>query len=162
MADPAIPPGFSRETTIRRNAHGVWFHDGQAVEHPGVREAFDRWIDRAEDGRYILKNDANWAYVEVEGAPVFVLRTHEGEGGFELELSDGRREPLRTDTLRQDAEGFLFCTVREGRLPAQFTVTALMDLETRLEEGDGGIALVTPGGDRVVPPTVEAPLEGPP
>jgi len=48
--DPnALLAGRTRETTIARDAEGRWFHDGQALEHPNLTRAFDRWVERAED-----------------------------------------------------------------------------------------------------------------
>ena len=67
--DAALPPGMSRETTIRRDVHGRWFHDGAPIEQANVERAFDTWVDRAPDGRYCLKNDIHWVYVAIEGAP---------------------------------------------------------------------------------------------
>jgi len=131
-----VPQGFSRETDIRRTAEGTWFHEGEPVEHPGVRKAFDSWVDRAEDGRYILKNEVNWAYVEIDGAPVFVLGATKGEDAVHLQLSDQRTEALDFDSLRQDRDGFLYCSVREGKLTAKFTRDALFDLESFFPAAD--------------------------
>jgi len=142
-----IPEGLSRETTIRRTEEGVWFHDGEPVEHPGVKKAFDTWVDRAEDGRYILKNEVNWAYVEIEGAPVFVVGARAHGEQIDLQLSDRRAEVLDFDSLRQDREGFLFCTVRDGKLTAKFTRDALFDLEALWVEDEEGRIGVRRGGE---------------
>ncbi|MGF1508319.1 MAG: hypothetical protein ACFB9M_02305 [Myxococcota bacterium] len=153
-------PSLTRETTIRRTADGVWFHDGVAVEHPGVRRAFDCWVDIAEDGRTILKNDANWAYVQIDGAPVFVMHARvEGEH-VELSLSDGRLERLDPASLREDEEGMLYCSVRGGRLAARFTRNALVELGDVLKESEGRVVLEL-GNDRIRWPRVEAPLDDP-
>ena len=49
------PPGRSRESTIRLDADGCFFHDGVPVEHPKLRDALHTWIARhPDDGRYIL------------------------------------------------------------------------------------------------------------
>lgn len=166
-AGERLPPGFSRETTIRRDRRGRWFHDGEPVLHPKVRKAFDRWIDRADDGRYILRNDANWAYVEIEGAPIFVLRVQEdpAEGaptGFVLHTSDGQAHALAAATLRQDRDGNLYCQVRDGRLVAQFTVRALVDLADRLHESRDGVVLEDLAGSRHPIPVQTDPLQAPP
>lgn len=154
------PPstGFTRETQIRRDAHGRWFDGAEEIEHPRIREAFDRWIDRAEDGRYILKNATHWAYVAIEGPPVWVRRAKPLDSGIELELSDGRTEVLDPTTLRQDLEGRLYATVRGGRLTAGFTRQAGTDLMDLLEEDGDGVVLVL--GSARVPIEVKAsPLE---
>jgi len=153
-----IPEGLSRETTIRRTADGRWFHDGAPIRHDGIRKAFDAWIDRAEDGRYILKNDVNWAYITIEGAPVRVERVkREGDGKLRLVLSDEREEPLDLETVRQDPDGYLYCDVRSGRLTAKFSRHALFDLAPILDEDARGIFLRV--GDReVLPPVVREPV----
>jgi len=150
-----IPEGLSRETTIRRTEEGAWFHDGEPVEHPGVKKAFDTWVDRAEDGRYILKNEVNWAYVEIKGAPVFVVGARADGSQVDLQLSDRRAEALDFDSLRQDEEGFLYCSVRDGKLTAKFTRDALFDLEDLwVEEDDGRIGVRR--GEAVHPIPVES------
>lgn len=156
------PPsaGFSRETQIRRDAHGRWFDGEDEIEHPRIREAFNRWIDRAEDGRYILKNATHWAYVAIEGPPVWVRRAKPLEASIELELSDGRSEALDPTTLRQDLEGRLYATVRGGLLPAGFTRQAGADLMELLEEDGDQIVLVF-GSLRIPIEVRAAPLEVP-
>jgi len=152
-----VPPGLSRETSIRRSADGQWFHDGMPIRHPGIQKAFDAWIGRALDGRYVLENDVNWAYIEIEGAPVRVERVRIEDDSPLLELSDERTEPLHAETLRQDADGFLYCDVRDGGLTAKFTRQALFDLEPLLAEDKRGIFLRV-GGREVVPPVEPDPV----
>ncbi|MEL7369661.1 MAG: hypothetical protein AAFN74_12160 [Myxococcota bacterium] len=154
---PRLPPGRSVESSIRRDRDGRWYHDGQLVDHEGVRRSFDAWIERHENGRYVVKNNVNWAFVEIEGAPVFVrtLRIH--PDGLALLLSDGRTERLRSDTLRQDAEGRLYCQVRFDRLTAEFSRRATLELEPIVEETDTGIALRI-AGHLVTPPITDRPV----
>jgi hypothetical protein len=149
MTSPSLP--LSRETSIRRDARGQWFHEGARVENEAVARAFDRWVGRAEDGRYILQNDVNWAYVEIEGPPVFVLSAVPDGGTLTLQLSDGRVETLAPETLRQDPEGRLYCDVRGGRLWAGFSRRATLELEPLLAEDEAGLYLAL-GGARVRPP----------
>ncbi len=136
-----MPPGFSRETKIRRDRHGRWF-DGEApVTNPAVASAFDRWIDRAPDGRYCLKNSVNWAYVEIEGAPIFVRAVRILADRIELSLSDGRTETLDPSTLSTDLEGRLTCRVRAGTMPAELSRAAMIQLEPIVEEDEDGVFL---------------------
>ena len=149
-----LPPGFSRETTIRRDDEGRWFHDGILVTNPKVAQAFDRWIDVDPGGRFILKNDINWAFVTVEGAPMTVISARVGPQGITLWLSDDRCESLNPDTVRQGPDGRVYCSVRDGRLTARFSRRAVLDLAPALEE-DGSLRV----GDRVISvPIVENPL----
>ncbi len=137
--DEHLRLGFSRETTIRRDERGRWFHDGERIETEAIERAFDRWVDLGEDGRYILKNEINWAFCHIEGAPIFVRRVRLMGDRAELELSDARTETLRPATLRQGPDGLLYCQVRDGRLTATFEREAAMTLAERLFEDEEGL-----------------------
>jgi uncharacterized protein len=150
--------GRSRETTIRRDALGRWFHDEQPLDHPNLVRAFDRWLDKAEDGRFCLRNDINWAYVTLEGPPLFVRTVRlDPDGTVWLTLSDDRTEPLAADTLRQDRDGALYCDARGGTLVARFDRHAMQQLEPILKEDERGVYLAL-GQARVRPSVVADPL----
>lgn len=157
MVSPAILQGLSRETTIVRDAEGRWFHDGQPLEHYNLERAFDRWVSRAEDGRYCLKNEINWAYIALQGAPFFVrkVRIAQGERVL-LELSDDRVVPLVGASLRSDALGALYCEVGAGMV-ARFDRHAAVQLESLIGEDEQGI-YVRVEGVRERPPMVDDPL----
>lgn len=156
--DPAsYLQGRSRETTIRRDAQGRWFHDGDPLEHPNLTRSFDRWIERAEDGRYCLKNDINWAYVTIEGAPLFVRSLRFDADEAWLLLSNECEERLVPETLRQSEDGALHCDVAGGTLVARFDHHAQTQLERVLREDERGVYLAF-GGGRVRPPVVGDPL----
>lgn len=153
MALESFLQGKTRETAIRRDARGKWWNGPDAITHPLLTQAFDSWIDVAEDGRFILKNDINWAYIRVEGAPIFVRSLEADEDSVQLRLSDGRSEALIPATLRQNDEGELFCQVRGGKLAARLDPHAAMQLESRVDEDDEGPYLELQG-QRVRPPVV--------
>ena len=128
------------------------------IEHEGVRKSFDAWVDRHENGRYVLRNSVNWAFVEIEGAPMIVRSVQITDADWSLSLSDGRTESMRVETLRQDADGILYCQVRSGRLTAQYSRRAMFDVESAVDEDEIGIVLKI--GDRTVrPPVSESPIE---
>ena len=158
--DPAsFLTGKTRETRIRRDDQGRWFFEDDLLEHPNLVRAFDRWIDRAEDGRYCLKNDINWAYFTLEGPPFFVRSVRVDGASVWLSLSDERTERLDPSTLRQGPNGALYCNVR-GSMPARFDRHAMQQLEPVLQQDDQGVYLAL-GSDRVRPPLVSDPLAGP-
>jgi hypothetical protein len=133
--------GLSRETRIRRDARGRWWNDGAEITHPSLRRAFDAWIARAEDGRYCLKNDVNWAYVEIEGPPFFAARVRvEGEQLL-ASLSTGHEERVDVFTLREGPEGALVFDARGGTMPCALTSEAMMELADHLEEDGSGVFL---------------------
>jgi hypothetical protein len=157
-----LPPGRSRETRIRRDARGRWWNGDDAITHPMLTKAFDSWIDRTSEGRYVLVNDINWAYVTVEGAPIDVRAAQLARAGDAIEsctlvLSDGRVEPLVLTTLREGDDGALYCIVRGGTMPARFDAHAAVQLTDATHETPAGTAL-TIGGETFVPPHVSDPL----
>jgi hypothetical protein len=156
--DPAgFLQGRSRETTIRRDADGTWYQDGQPLEHPNLCRSFDRWVERAADGRYCLKNDINWAYITLEGAPFFVRSVRvEGERVW-LRLSDDSEQLLDGASLRLGPDGALYCDVRDGSMVARFDRHAMTQLEPVIAQDDEGVYLALAGA-RVRPPEVEEPL----
>lgn len=156
--DPAsFLTGQSRETSIRRDDLGRWWFEGDQLEHPNLVRAFDRWLERAEDGRFCLKNDINWAYVTIEGPAQFV-RTVELKGSeLWLSLSNGTSERLEVPSLRQGPDGALYCQVR-GDMTARFDRHAMLQLEPVLQQDEQGVYLAL-GHDKVRPPIVADPLQ---
>lgn len=158
MVDPAsMLKGRTRETKIRRDAQGRWFNDGVELTHPLLRQAFDRWLQRAPDGsgRFCLSNDINWAYVTIEGPPRFVRSVTIEDGRVRLMLSDETETELDPASLRQTADGALYCTVAD-ELTARFDPHAMMQLSELIEEDEEGVFLRL-GGEIVRPPVVDEP-----
>lgn len=157
MDPAALLQGRTRETTIARDAEGRWSQDGIALSHPNLARSFDNWVARAEDGRYCLKNDINWAYVTIEGAPVFVRAVSVQSGVPQLVLSTGNVEPLNGETLRLGAkDGALYCDV-SGSLTARFDRTAQTHLESLLGEDEEGV-YVAWSGRKYRPAVVDEPI----
>jgi hypothetical protein len=153
--------GRTRETAIRRDELGRWFNDGVSLAHGNLIRSFDRWIERAEDGRYCLKNDANWAYFTLEGPPFFVRSAGlDGDGGVRLRLSNDREEVLVPATLRQSRDGALYCDVMDGTMAARFDAGAVHQLESAVFEDESGVYLEL-AGRRYRPPVVDDPLSAP-
>lgn len=150
--------GRTRETEIRRDGQGRWWNGADPIDHPNLVRAFESWIDVADDGRFCLRNDINWAYVDIEGPPVFVRGVEVAGGVATLYLSGGGEDELDPRTLRQGPDDALYCDVRGGRLVARFTREAAQGLSEILDEDEAGVFLRL-GGERVRPPTVDDPLK---
>jgi hypothetical protein len=141
------PPGQSRESSIRLDADGRFWHEGELVEHPGMQAAFASWIGRhPDDDRYILSNGYDWSYFEVEDVPFFVRGVRVLPGGLELTLSDRTAELLEPESLRQGPRDALYCQVKAGRFGARFTPGAQLALSPLLSEGADGDALLEIAG----------------
>lgn len=156
MEPTNFPFGLSRETTIRRTADGRWFQGDDPIDNPKLARAFDRWITRAEDGRFCLKNDVNWAYFTLEGPPYFVRAVRvEGERAL-LSLSNDETVPLDVTTLREGPDGALYCDAYPS-MAARFDTHAAVQLGPLLAEDEEGPYFLQ-GGARVRPPRVADPL----
>lgn len=156
MEPTNFPFGLSRETTIRRTADGKWFQDDEAIDNPKLARAFDRWITRAEDGRYCLKNDVNWAYFTLEGAPYFVRAVEHSGERVQLTLSNDEQVTLDLRSLREGPDGALYCDAYPG-MAARFDSHAAVQLGARLEEDEQGPYFLHQG-QRVRPPRVSEPV----
>ncbi len=159
----AVPfPGFSRESKIRLDGDGRFWHEGDRVDHPGLARGLHRWISRhPTDGRIVLENGWDWCYLAVDDVPYFVRGVsiepgQAGEAGERLvvHLSDDSEEPLVLASLRVDAEGALRCEVKHaakgGPFAARFDRHAAAALGEHLHEVDGRVVLRLGGQDHTL------------
>lgn len=135
-----------RQSGLRLDAEGRFWHEGAEVTHAGMRAAFFRWLDRNPDGRWVLRLDPErFVYLDVDDAP-FVVRSLRWDGERAVaHLSDGSEEPLDLATLRLRG-GTPYATVK-GRFDARLATAAWSALAPRLIEIDGRIHLDA-GGQR--------------
>ncbi len=151
------PEGRSRESTIRLDPEGHFWHEGNLVEHAKLAQAMHGWVSRhPDDGRYILTNGYDWTYFTVEDAPYFVrsLRllpeetklpaeeTNLGSETVVLELSDGTEEPWDPGSSRVGANEALYAKVKRGSergaFDAKFTRFAQSQLAPVLVQTSDG------------------------
>jgi hypothetical protein len=147
------PEGRSRESSIRLDAEGRFFHEGRPVAHPKLAQAMHTWIGRhPDDGRFILSNGYDWSYFTVEDAPFFVRALRLDGDSAVLVLSDGSEEPWRPRKTRIARNGALYTEVkpdtRGGPFDAKFTRHAQASLAPLLEDDDG-VPAVTLHGEHV-------------
>src|SRR4051812_35797066 len=121
-----------RQSGIRLDREGRFWHEGTVVTHAGMRAAFFRWLDRNPDGRWVLRLDERrFVYLDVEDAP-FVVTSLRFEGPrIFLHLVDDTEEELAYDSLRLE-DGTAYVTVK-GRFPARLSRAAWAALGERLE-----------------------------
>jgi hypothetical protein len=120
------PEGRSRESTIKLDREGVFFHEGLKVEHPKMADAFHTWIRRHPvDGRFILSNGFDWSYFTVEDVPFFVRSIRIEPHAIVLVLSDGTDEPWTVHSAHIGNDGAIYTDVKSsaegGAYAAKFT-----------------------------------------
>jgi len=131
-----------RQTGIRLDRSGRFWHEGEQFTHPGLRSALLRWLDRLPDGRYILRLDAKrYAYIDVEDTPLLVVSARWQGDHVLVGINDGSSEELRYDTLVSGEDNALYCNVRNGSLEARLTTPAFYALAEGLVEAGDGYAL---------------------
>jgi hypothetical protein len=125
-----------RQSGIRLDAEGRFWHEGREVTHHGLRAAFFRWLDRNPDGRYVLRLDEKrFVYLDVDDAP-FLVRSLRWDGEVAVAvLSDGSEERLDLSTVRLK-NGVAYATVK-GRFEARLSTAAWTTLGERIVERDG-------------------------
>jgi len=140
------PEGRSRESTIRLDSEGRFWHDEQLVEREDMNRVFSAWITRhPDDGRFILENGYDWTYFTVEDVPYFVrslsIDNEDAPKEALANLSDGTSEPLRLESLTLGARDALYCSVKDGAFEARFMPAAQLGLTPLLVEHGLGFAL---------------------
>ncbi len=129
------PAGRSRESTIRLDRDGRFWHDGEPIDHDQMAAAFAAWIRRhPDDGRFILTNGYDWTYFTVDDVPFFIRSVSAVGAGLEIDLSDGTREPLDASTLEVGARDALYAQVKGGEFTARFMPQAQTSLMPYLEQ----------------------------
>jgi hypothetical protein len=129
---------------IRLDPVGKFWHDGELVRHPGIVRAWHRGLERAPDGRYLVRFGHDWAYIQVDDAPFQVVRALQEEKGIRLRLSNEVEEFLQDRPLGLSEDGVLYCRVM-GDHRARFSRQAQADVGHLLRQQDGQFVLAHAG-----------------
>jgi len=137
---------------LRIDRDGLWYHEDQEVTHEGILATLRDGLLRDAEGHYLQIGSVR-VPVEVDDAPLVVIRAEDDAEGLALILNDGSREPLRPETLRLGPGEVPYATVRDGRFQARFNRAAAYQLMQRLEDdpAGGGVALVLGSRRWVIP-----------
>jgi hypothetical protein len=140
---------------LRIDRDGTWFAEDGEVTHPGLLANLRGNLRVDQAGHYLQVGPAR-VPVEVEDAPLVVVRVELGEDGATVALSDETREALALDTLRLGPGEIPYCRVKEGRFEARFSRAATWELLQRMEHDERtGEALLVLGGTRHPIPLTE-------
>ena len=144
------PPGASRESSIRLDKEGAFWHDGELVTKDSLVRALHSWVSfHPDDDRPILTNGYDWTYFAVEDTPYFVeLVRGTPPDPPVLVLSDATEEPLDPSTLVVDDAGVCLVRVKQGLRWARFWRHAQAALEPYLGAEEPARLII---GDRVYP-----------
>jgi hypothetical protein len=124
-----------RQSGIRLDGDGRFWHEGAEVTHHGLRAAFWRWLDRNPDGRWVLRLDANrFVYLDVDDVPYVVRSARWQDDRAIVRLSDDSEEPLALPTLHL-RNGQPYCSVKDGRFDARVSTLAWNTLAERIDDG---------------------------
>lgn len=117
--------------------HGNWFCEGNPVRDPELLRMLSRSLFE-KDGRYYLRCEREVHPVRIADAPLWVryVFIHEDPDGalrsIDIQLEDGRREPLRLETLTVKGDNALYCLATRKNLLARFGKSAYYELASRL------------------------------
>ena len=150
--DPALEAKleeYRRKSGLRLDREGVFWHDGRPLEHARIIEALHTGIDRhPQSGEYIVRIGREWAYLEVEDAPLVVRGLETKDGTRMLRLSDGTTLPLDPKTLTLGEGDVLYASARGGTMPARFSRPAFQSLAADFELDERGAAFLRDAGGR--------------
>ena len=122
------------DSGIRLDPQGRFWHDGEPVVNEAIARAWHKGLERAEDGRYLIRFGWDWAFVTVDDAPWIVQRVRPDDGAaLRLLLSDESEERLQPHTLARSSDDVLYCRVK-GDERARFSRQAQVDLMDHLQE----------------------------
>lgn len=111
----------------------IWHH-GEMVTHGGLHTALLRWIDRRDDGRYVVRIDeVRYAYIDVEDAPLRVASIVQRGTALIASLDDGTSEPLDLSSLVAPDGAQIYVRVRGGRLWARLLSAASQSIAAFLQ-----------------------------
>ena len=135
-----------RSVSIRIDATGRTWIDGEAVTHPRIEQAIRDGTDVTESGEHRMMLGNQWCYLQVDDCPVRVTGVSIGAGDVAtLRLDDGREVELDPSTVVEDAGRGLRCAVPSRHSPrqlaARFTNVAQMDLAPHIDDSSGPPAL---------------------
>jgi hypothetical protein len=111
---------------LRIDVDGDWFDDGVEVTHPGVLANLRANLRRDAQGYFIQTRVR--IPVEVEDAPLVVIRFERSGDGFVAFLNDGTQDQVEPAALRIGPRDIPYCDVKNGTFEARFSRAAAYQL----------------------------------
>lgn len=134
-----------RAIGLRLDAGGTFWHDGAAITHARLRQALLGWLDVRDDGRDVIRLDAQrYAYVDVDDAHLRARGARWDGDRCLVTWDDDREAELDYASLRQAADHALYARVRD-RLRGRIAGPAYHAVAERVVETPEGFALAAAG-----------------
>lgn len=105
---------------------GMLFFNGNPIDDPWTFRLFQRNLEVADDGRYVVACDGELCFLDVEDVPYVVndINIKHGTGGsldrIDLIFAGGYKERLDPLGMFVGDNNILYCRVRKGRFKARF------------------------------------------
>jgi hypothetical protein len=122
---------------------GNWFCEGNPVADQQLFCMLSRSLYE-QGGRYFIRCEGEVHPVRVDDAPIWIRYVHLEKDRLgsllrvDIELEDGRREPLAAETLTVVNNRALYCLATRRRLKARFGRVAYYELTQHLQTDDQG------------------------
>lgn len=133
-----------RTIGLRLDRSGTFWHGGDKVTHPRLRQALLRWLDVRDDGRDIVRFDERrYAYVDIDDAHLRASSARwDGDRCYVLWDDDIERE-LDYGSLRQADDHAFYVAI--GHLRGRIGAPAQHAIAARVVESGDGFALPAAG-----------------
>lgn len=133
-----LAPGI-REHQYYLDKEGSLYFEGAVINDPWTFRLFQRNLEVAPDGRYVVICDGEYCYIRVEDVPYVVadieIAYDSGDtiDRITLLFNGGYRERLDPGTLFVGKGNVLYCKVRKGRFAARFNRSSYYSLTKVVE-----------------------------
>ena len=137
-----------RAIGLRLDRAGRFWHQGSEVTHPRLRQALLRWLDVRDDGRDVVRLDAQrYAYVDVDDAHLRAVSARWDGERCRITWDDGAEEELDYAHLREAPDHALYTTARGGRLRGRIAGAAHQTVTERIASDANRFHLRAAGRD---------------
>lgn len=133
------------QSGLRLDKEGQFWHRGGLVEHARTLAVLHQGLHRAPDGRWATRIGAEWGYVEVDDAALWLRRIEPDGAGLRAQLASGAWVAIDPAGLALGQDDALYARVGGER--ARLTRAAQQSLAAFIRE-DGGAFFLELAGRR--------------
>ncbi len=94
-----------RSSGLSLDAEGMLLHDGEPIQHPGLRQLFQSGLDVLPSGEAIVRIGEQWAYVATLDTPFVIQRLRVHGDQATLRLNTGAHVTVPLAGLRLQLHG---------------------------------------------------------